>query len=233
MSICVAHLLKRVPVLAFLGLQVIAQPKIEFSGSTIHDFGNIYKGQQAVHLFAFKNAGTDTLIVTGVSAGCGCTAALVSSSRIPPDSVSDLKVSFSSGAFVGFVMKSVTVSSNDPKTPSLAVHVKATVIPILAFDPGSLVFNLTSDSLALYQSSLKIKNKSGRPLRFLSVEPRFPGLEVKLDKKFVKDGDSLELHATLKAKGFKGFTGGEVFFKTDFEPMPDQGVQVMVAGGQK
>ena len=213
-----------------IGLTIAAssQPKIEFPEGTTYDFGTIYKGQAVTHHFELKNSGKDTLLITGVSAGCGCTAALVASSRIPPDSSTELKVTFSSGAFSGAVQKTVAVGTNDPGTPNTTIYIKSTVIQILQFDPGALSFNVRADSL--YESTVKVKNLSDKPIRILSVEPRFNGLEVKVNKNLIKAGESVELFASLRAKGgSEGYTGGDVILKTDFKPQPEHFLRVMVA----
>lgn len=233
MEIFVARGLRMICLLLIVGIQALAQPKIEWPQGTEHDFGTIYKGQTVTHHFVIKNGGTDTLLITGVGAQCGCTAALVSSMRIPPDSTSEFKVSFSSWAFGGPVQKSVNVTSNDPKAPNSMIFIRSNVVPVLQFDPGSLTFNVRGDSLTLYHSSLKVKNMSGKPLRILSVDSRYDGLEVKLNRKFLKAGDSTEVQLSLKARGdFVGFRGGTIIFKTDFQAQPDHSFNVMV-GAQK
>lgn len=214
--------------LVALPIIAVGQPRIEIPGGTVHEFGTIYRGESVTHDFLVKNAGTDTLIISGVTASCGCTGTMLSTSRIVPDSASVLKVTFSSGLFSGHVQKSVLVASNDTKTPLLSLYIKSNVIQVLGFDPGSLIFNVSADSI--YRSKVMVKNLIDKPIRVLSLEPRYTGLDVKMEKRLLKPGDSAEVSASLKEKGgFEGYRGGSVILKTDFEPQRDQSLNVMVA----
>ena len=213
------------------GSQTLAQPKMEIPEGTTHDFGTIYKGQNVTHHFLIKNSGTDTLVINGVAAGCGCTAALVASRQVPPDSTTELNVTFSSGAFYGTTMKNVTLSTNDPKTPSTVVYIKSNVVSVLEAT-GSFVFNLVKAD-SLYRTTVKLKNVIDRPLKILSVSAGWRGVEAKIDKELIKPGESAELQVSLFYKGgwVRGITGGEVVLKTDFKPQPEHMFHVVVNVG--
>jgi hypothetical protein len=43
-------------------------PEIEFS-TLVHDFGTMNEGEEATHIFSFRNTGTDTLHIENVKAG--------------------------------------------------------------------------------------------------------------------------------------------------------------------
>jgi hypothetical protein len=47
---------------------VFAQPSIVFE-EVSHDFGNVDEGEVLEHVFSFRNAGTDVLIINSVKAG--------------------------------------------------------------------------------------------------------------------------------------------------------------------
>lgn len=86
----------------------------------LHNFGKIQFGEKIRHAFYFKNSGTSPLIISNVSATCGCTVAEFPKAAILPnhvDSVITLYDSNLSGR--GVQNKVITVFSNSPNSPFL------------------------------------------------------------------------------------------------------------------
>jgi hypothetical protein len=92
---------------------------------TQHDFGNITKGTPVAHEFEFTNTGSEPLIVTSVTASCGCTVANYSKEPIAPGTNGYVKATFDAGKLGAFV-KTVTVQSNANENPVLTL--KGTVV---------------------------------------------------------------------------------------------------------
>jgi Protein of unknown function (DUF1573) len=92
-----------------------------------YDFHDIEQGTKAEHNFLIGNTGTDTLVITSTRPSCGCTAAVLDSkdNRIPPGSMSRLKVTFdANNKPEGPISKSVTITSNAKNTPNAMVHIQ-------------------------------------------------------------------------------------------------------------
>jgi hypothetical protein len=85
-------------------------PAIKFT-KMVHDYGNIYKGDDGTCTFEFKNAGKADLLLTNVSSSCGCTVPEWPKEPIPPGKTSSIKVSYNTQN-VGMISKSVYVTSN-------------------------------------------------------------------------------------------------------------------------
>lgn len=51
-------------------------PKLQFEHNR-HDFGTLFQGEIATHIFDFTNAGDSELIIKGIQASCGCTASKI------------------------------------------------------------------------------------------------------------------------------------------------------------
>ncbi len=100
--------------------------KIKFSEEEF-DFGTIAEGAVVEHTFVFTNAGTDTLIIGQVRASCGCTAALLSANRIPPQAKGEIKTTFKTKGRSGKQKKTLTVFSNDPETPAKTLIFRAVI----------------------------------------------------------------------------------------------------------
>ena len=71
---------------------VVFSPKIEVVGGSSFDFGAIHRGEKVTHVFTIKNVGSDTLFIRNVTATCGCTAAVVSTSAVPAQGTADAEL---------------------------------------------------------------------------------------------------------------------------------------------
>ena len=85
-----------------------------------YNFGKVAEGEIVEYNYRFKNTGTKPLIVTNVSASCGCTVPEKPEQPIKPGETGFIKVKFNSAHRVGNAHKTVTVSSNaQPTFPEL------------------------------------------------------------------------------------------------------------------
>jgi hypothetical protein len=95
-------------------------PKIEFESVTF-SAGKIIQGEKMNHSFKFTNKGGSELIITGAKPSCGCTASAPENTEIAPGQSSQINISFDSNGRTGNQTKNVTVSCNDPLTPSIVL----------------------------------------------------------------------------------------------------------------
>jgi len=101
-------------------------PAFEFR-ETLHDFGTVIEGEKVMYSFKFKNTGGSDLIVSSVSASCGCTATKFTKEPIPPGKEGIITVTFNSTKRRGFQNKAVTVSANTQPSKTV-LRIKAKVI---------------------------------------------------------------------------------------------------------
>lgn len=78
------------------------------------DFGTINQGDKVMHVFTFKNTGSNDLIISTANGSCGCTVPEFTKDPISPGKTGTMKVSFSSTGKSGPQQKTVTVSANVP-----------------------------------------------------------------------------------------------------------------------
>jgi hypothetical protein len=103
--------------------QQIPLTSIEFLESS-YNFGTINEGDPAVHIFKFKNTGSNPLILSDARASCGCTVPSFTKDPIAPGEEGELKVSYDSKGKSGEVTKTVTVTANtEPKTTDVKITV--------------------------------------------------------------------------------------------------------------
>ena len=79
---------------------------------SIYDFGKVTEGEVVEYSYRFKNTGDKPLVVTNVSASCGCTVPEKPEEPIKPGEIGFIKVKFNSEGHPGEAHKTVRVSSN-------------------------------------------------------------------------------------------------------------------------
>lgn len=99
--------------------------KIEYV-ETEYDFGTITEGEVVDHVFKFKNTGDAPVILSQVSASCGCTTPDYTKEPVLPGQEGEIKVSFNSLGQVGVQQKIVSIMSNAENRVS-TVQIKGTV----------------------------------------------------------------------------------------------------------
>lgn len=77
----------------------------------IHDYGNIFKGDNGVCEFAFTNTGGQPLVLTNCRSSCGCTVPEWPKEAIAPGASAVIKVKYNTQR-IGTISKTVTVESN-------------------------------------------------------------------------------------------------------------------------
>ncbi|MBN2638645.1 MAG: DUF1573 domain-containing protein [Bacteroidales bacterium] len=89
----------------------IAKPVMAFT-ETVHDFGNMDRGEIVKYRFHFKNVGNSDLKINRVQTTCGCTIGQYPHEAIPPGGEGDLDVTFNSTYKNGYQDKSVMIFAN-------------------------------------------------------------------------------------------------------------------------
>lgn len=79
---------------------------------SVFNFGNIAEGEKVEFSFRFRNSGKFPLVISNVSATCGCTVPEKPEQPIKPGETGYIKVVFNSKAKSGHQEKSITVNSN-------------------------------------------------------------------------------------------------------------------------
>ena len=85
-------------------------PKIEFERN-VHDFGQITQGDNGDAVFQFQNVGSEPLLLSNVSASCGCTVPYWTREPIMPGERGSITVRYNTN-IVGHIGRAVTVHSN-------------------------------------------------------------------------------------------------------------------------
>ena len=95
---------------------------------SVQDFGNITDGEKVMITFHFKNIGNKPLIITNVSASCGCTVPSKPEEPIAPGQEGKITAEFNSTGRVGKASKNLTVACNT-KEQSVNLFFSGEVLP--------------------------------------------------------------------------------------------------------
>ena len=85
---------------------------IQWIDSTYKDLGQINEGKQVEVAYRFKNSGTKNLVISDVTASCGCTIPEKPEKAFAPGEDGIIKAKFDSRDKKGEVRKSVYVTAN-------------------------------------------------------------------------------------------------------------------------
>ena len=122
--------------LAVTGVVALAAPRLEVD-EAIHEFGSVLEGMIVVHRFVLTNTGDETLAIEDIKVWCGCThVPELATDRLPPGASAELEVQLDTAGLPSEVTKSITVVSNDPEKPDLALQLIGTVRRAAAYHIG-------------------------------------------------------------------------------------------------
>ena len=195
---------------------LFSQPKLHLVGGTTVDFGDVYSAS-AQKFLTLRNAGRDTLVISNVSASCGCTGALVSHDHIAPGDSGILAITFDAKRFDGAVEKTVSFASNDKSQEHVSVKFHANVHKTLECDPEYFYFSTHPDSLSTKELSLK--NSSKQKIRLLRINVPTDLISVQASRMEIEPGDEIMLQASGSFKA-PGTFRGNIEISTDYPIVP-------------
>jgi hypothetical protein len=192
-----------------------AQAKIQVVGDSVYEFETLYQGEKVEVTFQIKNVGTGTLAIDKVESSCGCTVALTSADRIPPNGIAKIYATFNSSGFLGQVRKYVYVFSNDPEKPELDFEIMGNVLTEIDLDPAYLVFEQTAVGKPV-EARIKLRNTTSKSITLVGIENPYESLKVDFTKRTLQPSDTLALNATMRPKE-AGSSSGSIKVLTDSE----------------
>lgn len=92
---------------------------IQWLDSTYSDLGKVQEGQVVEVAFRFKNTGNKNLVITDVTAVCGCTIPEKPSQPYTPGQEGVIRAKFNSESRVGLNTKEIYVSANTKPNPQM------------------------------------------------------------------------------------------------------------------
>ena len=114
-------------------------PRISSPSKSV-DLGTHEAGAKVPAEWFIKNTGDDILKIASVKASCGCTTPDFVPIDLKPGEMTTIEAEFNSAGRSGKNSKSLTVNSNDPKTPRYTLTFKCNVSTAVALSSKSVNF---------------------------------------------------------------------------------------------
>lgn len=163
---------KNIFILLFLlAAMLFAKPAIKFKSTTI-DFGEVESGKIVDINFEFENTGSDLLIIKNVIPSCGCTTTGLAKKEYKAGEKGTIASKFNTGGYNGKVIKTITVTSNDPDAAETRLTISGTVI-IKDFaqadlKPDRINFDMVTVEKT-YTRKLNLSNSGNADLRIIEI----------------------------------------------------------------
>ncbi|MFM8357529.1 MAG: DUF1573 domain-containing protein [Verrucomicrobiota bacterium] len=199
-------------------------PKIQFA-TPVHDFGRTKAGGTIRHDFIFTNTGTAPLILSDVRPGCGCTTAGTWDKEVAPGKTGTIPIQLSTAGMGGSIAKVVTVTSNDPQTPTVTLQIKGTAWKSVDINPASAYFTIPRESATNQTKSIRIVNNLDEPLTL--SEPKSTNQNFQVALNTVKPGKEYELLITAVAPFTGSMAQSPITVKTSSKEDPELNIRAL------
>jgi hypothetical protein len=203
-------------------------PSIVFD-NLVRDFGKVMEGDTLTHVFKFENKGTALLDILSVEASCGCTGTLLSSKQVKPGQAGQIEVSVKTEGFGGMenLVKTVNVTTNDPRQKQMILSIKASVEPEFALSARTLYLGEVPVGKEA-SKEITITIAPGRDLKVIGADSSDPSVSVRLEPVAGSNGKKIRLIAKQNADVKEGYHFGTVTVRTSSKQTPE--VKISVRG---
>ena len=180
-------------ILAFM-TSLSAAPKLELP-ETSFNFGKTVQRHKVNHTFWIKSTGDDTLRISKIDPGCGCTQAPISDSTIAPGDSTALEIILSTKSYRGYISKRPYFKTNisDEK---VYLRIDAELLPApvnmtpVSFSPLVLEVSQFTET-PRRKAKFLIENKYDRDFNIILVDGVNKSFDVEIPKK-VKAGETVQ-----------------------------------------
>lgn len=201
-----------------------AGPQLQ-ADSTEYNFGEVFQGEKVEKIFRFKNQGGEPLTIDRVRTSCGCTAVLLSATRLEPGQDGEIKAVFDSSRFAGAVNKTIYVNSNDPQQPLIQFSIRGSVRQEITVTPP-LVDLGSIPAGGRREVEVVLLNQGDKPLKILGTEILAPDLNVQTKSDELVNGQPVKLLLRAAPKEGRARLNGYIIIKTDSPRIPELRIPV-------
>jgi hypothetical protein len=165
--------------LALLSLCISAAAQAELSWEKTELELNPPPGADStVATFKYENKGDKKIHINAVRTSCGCTTAALKKNDVEPGEKGEIVATLKTGDRVGLQTKTVTVETDDPKTPQTILTLKANVVQLLELQPAFLTWQADEKPTA---KTITAKAGKGVTIKNLEVTPSAPDFTAKVE----------------------------------------------------
>jgi hypothetical protein len=175
-------------------------------------FGEIWQGTKLTHVFGIRNSGDKPLAIDRVRTSCGCTAALLSNRHLAAGAAAQVRVTFDSRHFVGPVVKTVYLFSDDPLRRMIELSLRGIVRAQVRFEPPTLNAGVVPPGEPT-EIHTRVTNIGDRPLVFNYLQRTLPDVAVTLSQQRLAPGESAKLVVTVTPRGGRHRLDGYILLR--------------------
>ncbi len=195
--------------------ELLAQPKMEIVGGNKKDWGEVKPTDSPLETkIKIKNIGNETLHITRVKPGCGCTTAPLDKDKVEPGDFAIVDVKLNVANYSNNVHKSISISTNDPENRNIKYHLYCKVLrPVQTFPRFINITNAEVGEEAL--GKVRLKNNSNEKITIKEIVLKPKDIKINIEEGFVlepKTDFGIEVLVTPKDLGR---IRGMVTIKTD------------------
>ena len=132
---------------------------------------------QAVGHFKYQNTGDKPVHFRSVRTSCGCTAAQSQKDEVPPGDKGEITATFNIGDRTGTQVKTVTVATDDPATPTTILTLRAVIPQELEIKP---TFVFWQQGEAPNAKTIVVRAGKDFPVKHLKVTSSSPDFRTKV-----------------------------------------------------
>lgn len=141
---------------AVLAPSALAQPRVEVDRHEV-DLGVLVKGELAETRFELRNVGDAPLHILAAKPACGCTV-VDYDKEIAPGATGAIAAKLDSASLHGEVDRGITVSTDDPASPTIVFTLRAVVVSSVTFEPFERV-HLSNRNAALRSGAVVVRRE--------------------------------------------------------------------------
>lgn len=159
----------------------------------VHDFGDVFWGQEKEHVFEIQNTWHMPLVIERVIAECGCTTISdeLKGRTIAPQDTIEVPVRLQIGNMEGEFAKRVLIFFKEKSHPSIALMVKGIAKPGISWSPPEITFDTISTEDEVTKT-ITIRQVAGSPpITVRDVRSNSHFLSVQWERVASNDGRGL------------------------------------------
>jgi len=187
--------------------------------STEWDFGVKWHGEPCSTEITIGNTGDAPLKIINVRSSCGCTVARPKKRELLPGESDMMTLSYNTKKNAPKVTQTVTLETNDPQQPRVAIRIKGEVKQVFEAKPANRISFPRIERDETVTEIIELRNNMKEEI-FLKLQPfsEPPPFEIKLEE--IEPGMVYKLAATTKPPLKLGANVAQIVLETGLEKFP-------------
>ncbi len=152
----------------------------------------------AVAHFKYQNKGDKPVNITNVKTSCGCTAASTNKNGVAPGEKGEITATFQIGGRMGLQQKGITVTTDDPAHPEVALNLKVQIPQTIDLQPAFIFWKPGEEATP---KIIVAKVDKGFPITKLEANASGPEFTAKVEPGSSKEEYQITVVPTQTTQG--------------------------------